>query len=178
MKKIVDQIESIAGAAAVSLTEGMIVRLAELAERAGDLVDAATSPEMMELIQQARQSAPALTGALRRLEQASRTGALDTLLDLAEVLQAARVSMSDAMIARLAETARSAAEAGDLLVTSGVMERAPALARSISGAWDEATSDSRYVGPLELLRALRRPETQLSLKFLLALARRLPETAR
>ena len=103
-------LEGVAGAAAASLTEGMVVRLAALAERSATALDTVMSPEVLTLLEQLRASAPALTRLLKAVDEA--------------------------------------------------------------GA--EAEANAQPVGLLALGRALKEPEMQWTLKFLLGLARRLP----
>lgn len=166
---------ALGGAAASSLTEGTIIRAALMAERLGSLLDVAASPEVGELLTQLRQSAPVLTKTLQRLEALNQTGALDTLLDLAEMVQAAKVSMSDVMIARMANAGQVAMELMDGLMASGVAERVPALMQATIEARDEAVADKHFVSPLEVLKLPKEPELQFMFKFMIALARRLPK---
>lgn len=167
----------VAGAALASVTPGMFNRLAEMAERAGTAVDIATSPEVLELLGQVRASAPALTHAIRRVDELTKSGALDSLLDLAQVLQAAQSSMGDAMIHRLGNLIRVFGEMADLLVVSGLPEKVPALMEAAEGAKAEAEADPTAVSLFGLMRALKQPEVQFALKFMLAMARRLPAAA-
>lgn len=167
------EIGSAVQAALAVVTEGTVVRLAENGERLANLLDHLASPEMMALMAELRQSAPALTRTLRRLRELEASGALESVLDLAEVVHAARVSMGDAMVARLADGLRKAAELMDLLMASGIPERAPTLLNALISARDAAAQDKRSIGPFAMLTAPREPELQFVLKFLLAFARRL-----
>lgn len=137
-------------------------------------VDLLTSPEVLALMEQVRKSAPALTHVLQRLEQASKSGALDTVLDLADVVQAARVSMSDAMIGRMANGTRVLLELVDILMVSGVPDKAPALLNAAIDARDDAAADDKFFSPIDLLTAPKSEELQFVLKFILAFAKRLP----
>lgn len=137
-------------------------------------VDLLTSPEVLALMEQVRKSAPALTHVLQRLEQASKSGALDTVLDLADVVQAARVSMSDAMIGRMANGTRVLLELVDILMVSGVPDKAPALLSAAIDARDDAAADDKFFSPIDLLTAPKSEELQFVLKFILAFAKRLP----
>lgn len=133
--------------------------------------------EMQALLAQVRESAPALVLTLRRVDELAKSGALDTLLDLAQVAHAARVSMSDVMIHRFSETARVFGELADTLATAGAPQNLPALLQAVAEARAEALADQRSVGIVTLVRALKQPQTQLALKFMLALAGRLPGAA-
>lgn len=165
---------AVGGAAAASVTPGMINRVAELTERAATAVDILASPDVLALLEQMRRSAPALTRTLQRLDQISQSGALDTVIDLADVAHAARVSMSDAMIARMANGMRVILELVDVLMASGVPDRAPSLLNAAMEARDAAAADKSFIGPFEFLSAPKEAELQFVLKFMLAFARRLP----
>jgi uncharacterized protein YjgD (DUF1641 family) len=166
---------AVGGAAAASVTPGMIDRLAALAERLGGVLDALTSPEMLALLEQVRTSAPALTRLLQRLDQLEQAGTLDVLLDLAGAVQAAGASLTDTMVHRAGNTLRVLLELGDLAMVSGLADKAPALMEALQQARADAAADSQRIGPLDLLRTLKEPEIQKSLKLLLAMARRMPK---
>jgi|GEM_PF-3665528 len=141
-------------------------------------VDLLASPEVLALLEQVRQSAPALTHALQRVERLTATGALDTMLDLAEVVHAARSSMSDGMIARMGTLVRVLGETADTLVTSGLPEKLPAMLQAAGEAREEAEADQSTLGVFAAMKALKQPEIQFSLKFMLALARRMPQAVK
>jgi uncharacterized protein YjgD (DUF1641 family) len=109
------------------------------------------------------------------VEQLSESGALDTVMDLAEVARAARVSLSDGMIARMADGLRALLELMDGLAVSGAPDRLLALLEAAAEARADAAADTQPVGPLRVLAAMREEEVQFVLKFMLALARRLPQ---
>lgn len=134
-----------------------------------------TIPDMLELIAQLEKSAPSVTKLLRRLEEADRSGALDAMFDLLQVFQATRATMSDAMVARLADTARSTMELMDVITTSGIVERAPELLAALTAARDEADTSTQFVKPFDLLLSPREPEIQYLLRFTMAVSRRLPK---
>ncbi|MFZ5824635.1 MAG: hypothetical protein ACOY94_09935 [Bacillota bacterium] len=173
-KQPFDPLTAVGGAAAASLTPGMIDRAAQLAERSAGAIDILVSPEVLELLEQVRRSAPALTGTIRRLDQMSRTGALDTMIDLAEVIHAAKITVSDSMVARMAQSAQIFMELIDTMQASGVPERAPAFLRAFNDARNDAAADKSFLGPFDFLQAPREEELQFVLKFMLAFARRLP----
>lgn len=172
-----ERLEGLGGvseAALASVTPGMVSRVAELAERSATALDLLTHPDVLALLGQLQQSAPALSHALKRVEQLHRSGALDTLLDLTEVVHAARSSMGDGMIARLGGTVRTLAELGDTVMTSGLPEQVPALMQAAAEAREEAARNTGTVGIFGLMSAMKEPEMQSALKFMLAMARRLP----
>jgi uncharacterized protein YjgD (DUF1641 family) len=132
---------------------------------------------LVELLAQVRESAPSISHVIRRVDELTKSGALDSVLDLAQVLQAAEASVGDAMVHRLGEMVRVLGEMGDLLITSGLPQRLPALMEAASAARAEAEADPSTIGLLGLMKALKQPEVQFALKFMLALARRMPAAA-
>jgi hypothetical protein len=102
-------------------------------------------------------------------------GMVDRVAALADVAHAARVSMSDSMIARLGNGVRVIFELMDVLMVSGIPDRAPALLNAAIDARDAAAADKSFIGPLKFLGAPREEELQFVIKFMLALARRLPK---
>ncbi|MGE5675089.1 MAG: DUF1641 domain-containing protein [Mycobacterium leprae] len=129
------------------------------------------SPEMEALALQLKQSAPALTRLLQRVDELERSGALGTVLDLADVAHALRISVSDGMVAQLSTSVRIALELADQ-----VMMQAPAVQQAATEARAAAIADKRRLGLLDLARALKEPQVQYGLKFMLAFAGRLPAT--
>lgn len=170
-----NDLTSVGGAAAASLTSGMIDKAAVMMERLATAAEVLASPDVILLLDQMRRSAPALTRILQRLEQFQASGALDSVIDLADVAHAARVSMSDSTIARLASAGRVAMELMDVLMVSGLPDRATALLTATQEARDAAAADPGFIGPLDFLTAPKEPELQFVLKFMLAMARRLPK---
>ncbi|MDF2629864.1 MAG: hypothetical protein K0R39_3695 [Symbiobacteriaceae bacterium] len=140
--------------------------------------DLAASPELFALVAQIRTSAPALTHLVKRVDELHQSGALDTLLDMTQVLQAAKVSMGDAMIHRMADLVRVLGEMVDVVTTCGLPEKLPAVVEAVGAARADAEADQSSLGVVGLVKALRQPETQFALKFVLALSRRLPEAAK
>lgn len=143
-----------------------------------DVADVAASPEVLALLEQVRASAPALTHALQRVDELHQSGALDTMLDMAQVLQAAKVSVGDAMVHRMANMVRVLGEMVDVATTCGLPDKLPAVVEAVGTARADAEADQTTLGVMGLMKALRQPETQFALKFVLALSRRLPEATK
>jgi uncharacterized protein YjgD (DUF1641 family) len=141
-------------------------------------VDLAASPEVLVLLEQLKTSAPALTHALKRVDDLHRSGALDTMLDMAQVLQAAKVSVGDAMVHRLANMVRVLGEMVDVATTCGLAEKLPVVVDAVGTARADAEADQTNLGVMGLMKALRQPDAQFALKFMLALSRRLPEATK
>lgn len=133
-----------------------------------------SSPEILDLARQLKKSAPALTHAVQRVDTLVCCGALDTFSDMVEVVHALSVTMTDGMVGRLADRGRVLMELTDLLMASQLVDKAPAMMRAVREAGAAAAADKSFVGPIDALMAPREPELQYLIRFLLALARRLP----
>ena len=147
-------------------------------EKETQVAEIISSPEVLALLEQVRASAPALTHAVQRVDELHQSGALDTLLDVAQVLQAAKVSVGDPMIHRMGNMVRVLGEMVDLVMVCGLPDKLPALIQAAEAAKADAEADPATIGPMGLLKAMRQPEMQFVLKFMLALSRRLPEAAK
>lgn len=104
--------------------------------------------------------------------------------ELAGVAEAAAASITPGMIDRMAQLAERSAAAIDVATSPEVLalleqvrSSAPGLTRAlqlVNEAGDEAAQNRQRMGLLDLLRALREPDVQFALKFVMALARRAP----
>lgn len=156
-------------------TEEAVSQVVETAEKLNNTLELLLTPEFRQLLEQMREAGPSLAKALKHLEALEQTGALERLVGMAAVLNGAMASMTDGMIIRMANTGRNALELMDLLMNSGVTERLPAIMEAVNEAQEAAASDKSTVGLFDLMRALKKPEMQYTLKFMLALTDRLPK---
>lgn len=166
---------ALTAAAAASVTPRMVAHLGGMAEAGATAMDVLAEPEVLQLLEQVRQAAPALSRTLARVQELSASGTLDSLLDLAEVVRAFYASSDDGMIAAMANVGSRCMEAADGVLDSGMAERAPALLSAVRQAADEARDDRRGVGLWALWRLRRTGEFQFLARFLVALTRRLPQ---
>jgi uncharacterized protein YjgD (DUF1641 family) len=120
---------------------------------------------------------PGLAAAFQTLERLQASGALAALADVVQLLHLLQSSLTDEMIARLADKARASLEALDAIMRSGLLEAMPGIAVALREARREAVT-GKPLGFLDLWRALRDPQVQDTLRFLLALARHLPVALR
>jgi uncharacterized protein YjgD (DUF1641 family) len=162
------ELEHLTAAARDSLTDEMVGRLS------------ATAAEGMDLLDQVNRSG--VGKALPALAQLVANGDLDRLVALARTYGAAQDAMTDEMVSRLAETVAESISIVDRLNRAsperlvGVLERLTGLLEGTMGALDAAKREvaAKPVaggGLGGLWQLLRDPESQQSLRFLLAFAR-------
>lgn len=162
------EIERVISAASDALTDEMVGRVT------------ATAAEGMDLLDQVNRSGVAR--ALPALALLVENGDLDRLVALARTYGAAQDALTDEMVGRMAETISESMSIVDRLNRAGPerlvggLERLAGLLEGTIGALDAA---KREVGAKPatagglggLWQLLRDPESQQSLRFLLAFAR-------
>jgi uncharacterized protein YjgD (DUF1641 family) len=162
------ELEGVVSAARDSLTDEMVGRLS------------ATAAEGIDLIDQVNRSG--VGRALPALAQLVENGDLDRLVALARTFGAAQDSMTDEMVSRLAETAAESVSLLDRLNRAGLdrivvsLERLGVMLEGTMGALDAAKRDvaeqpAAGGGLGGLWQLLRDPESQESLRYLLAFAK-------
>lgn len=162
------EIERVIGAARDALTDEMVGRVA------------GTAAEGMDLLDQVNRSGVAR--ALPALAQLVENGDLDRLVALARTIGAAQDALTDEMVGRVVETVSESMAIVDRLNRAGPerlvagLERLAGVLESTIGALDAAKRDIAAqpvaAGGLGgLWQLLRDPESQQSLRFLLAFAK-------
>jgi uncharacterized protein YjgD (DUF1641 family) len=165
-----EELERLVDAARDSLTDEMVSRLA------------GTAAEGVDLIDQVNRSGVAR--ALPALTQLIDNGDLDRLVALARTFGAAQDAVTDEMVSRLTETAAESMALVDRLNRAGLDRVVGSLERlatvleqtmaALEAARREAAAGPGTGGGLGgLWRLLADPESQASLRFLLAFAREL-----
>lgn len=162
------EIERVIGAGRDALTDEMVGRVA------------ATAAEGMDLLDQVNRSG--VGRALPALAQLVENGDLDRLVALARTFGAAQDALTDEMVGRLVETMSESMSIVDRLNRAGPerlvagLERLAGLLEGTIGALDaaqrEVSAQPVGAGGLGgLWQLLRDPESQQSLRFLLAFAK-------
>jgi uncharacterized protein YjgD (DUF1641 family) len=162
------EIERVVGAARDALTDEMVGRVA------------ATAAEGMDLLDQVNRSGAGR--ALPALAQLVENGDLDRLVALARTIGAAQDALTDEMVGRVVETVSESMAIVDRLNRAGPerlvagLERLAGVLESTIGALDAAKRDiaaqpAAGGGLGGLWQLLRDPESQQSLRFLLAFAK-------
>jgi len=162
------ELERLTSAARDSLTDEMVGRLS------------ATAAEGIDLIDQVNRSG--VGRALPALAQLVENGDLDRLVALARTFGAAQDSMTDEMVSRLAETAAESVSLLDRLNRAGLdrivvsLERLGLMLEGTMGALEAAKRDMAAQpaaggGLGGLWQLLRDPDSQESLRYLLAFAK-------
>lgn len=143
-------------------------QIAGLAARIGEIMpvlDALSSPRVMNALSQAGDDIADLIDVVVSYH---RSGTIRKALELVTFLSVLREALSTPAVARMAESANEFLLAGNQLLTE--LERVggvKGLAAAAREASLEAERDQRTVGAAGLLRALKEPDVQKAIKFFL-----------
>jgi uncharacterized protein YjgD (DUF1641 family) len=109
-----------------------------------------------------------LADALERVATLQRTGTLDRLFEVADALALLTDAADDEMVESV--VARGTA-LGEVATTAADDDVRDGIERLLDGVGDASVAESEPLGPLGLVRALRDPEVQAGVGFLVAVAR-------
>jgi uncharacterized protein YjgD (DUF1641 family) len=162
------ELERVVAAARDSLTDEMVSRLS------------ATVADGMDLLDRVNRSG--VSGALPAISQLVANGDLERLVALARTYGAAQDAMTDEMVSRLAETVAESLSLIDRMNRAGLdrlvgsLERLAVVLERTMGALEAANKEMKAQpaaggGLGGLWQLMRAPESQESLRFLLAFAR-------
>ncbi|SDH86453.1 hypothetical protein SAMN05421742_1175 [Roseospirillum parvum] len=146
-------------AASDALTDNMVERLST---NAGNLM------EVLDLLND-EDTREAVMAAVAGLTELHRVGALQTLIDLAQMIHGARSAVTDNMVERMFAFVEH-------MVNNLANEEVATLAHETRGALEDALDDTRAAGNtgmLTTLKMLSDKETQRSLQFLMHFGMRL-----
>ncbi|MFB6130015.1 MAG: DUF1641 domain-containing protein [Salinigranum sp.] len=153
-----------------ALTDDMVAELSSTAATLAEAGDGLATDETVRLAAAVGERGDDLRAALETVVELQRTGTLDELAAVADVLSLASDALTDDMVAELASTGSSLGEVADVAAEPGTVRGLQAALRAVGEASDDPPEK---VGTLGLLRATRDPDVQTGLGFLIAVARAL-----
>lgn len=157
-----------------ALDDEMVATLAADADLLGEAADGLATRETVHLAETAGASGDDLGAALDTLVRLERSGTLDDLAELAEVVSLATAAADDEMVATLAGTGESLGELADVASKPETVRGLEAMLDAVGEASD-AEDPPDPVGAWGLLAATRDPDVKRGLGFLVAVARSLGE---
>jgi len=153
-----------------AMTDEMVVELAGTGERLAASADGIATDETVALAESVGENGAELQEALDTLVELQRSGTLDELAELGDVVSLGTSAMTDEMVRSLAGTGSSLGELADTAAKDGTRGGLTALLNSVDAAENAETSS---VGMVGLMKAIRDPEIQQGLGYLLAIAKAL-----
>ncbi|WP_458187764.1 DUF1641 domain-containing protein [Haladaptatus sp. NG-WS-4] len=149
--------------------------VAELAGTAGTLAEAAdglATQETVELSESVGQNGAELADAMQTLVRLQESGTLDELGQLADLISLVSGALDDEMVATLVGAGSSLGEVADTASDPDTIRGMETLLHAVGDASDPE-SPPEQVGMVGMFRALRDPEVQTGLGFMLAIAKAL-----
>jgi uncharacterized protein YjgD (DUF1641 family) len=153
-----------------AMTDEMVVELSGTAETLAASADGIATDETVGLAESVGENGGELQEALDTLVDLQRSGTLDELAELGDVVSLGTSAMTDEMVRSLAGTGSSLGELADTAAQDETRDGLAAMLNSVSAA---EQAETVAVGPVGLMKAVRDPEIQHGLGYLLAIAKAL-----
>ncbi|GKZ15112.1 hypothetical protein HAL_29930 [Haladaptatus sp. T7] len=160
-----------------ALDDRMVAELAGTGETLAEAADGLATKETVELSESVGANGAELTEALETLVRLQKSGTLDELAALADLLPLASGALDDEMISTLVDAGSSLGEVADTASDPDTVRGMETVLQAVGDASD-AESPPERVGVVGLLRATRDPEVQAGLGFVLAIAKALGRETR
>ncbi len=150
-----------------ALTDDMVRELSGTTATLAESADEIATDETVGLAGAVGDNGEELQDALESLVELQRTGTLDELIELAEVLSLGTAALDDEMVRSLAATGGSL---GELAQTAADDDARDGIETLLEGVGEAEREAPEQVGPVGLVRAVRDPDVQYGLGYLLSLA--------
>lgn len=172
--RFVNELLDVAELGSAALDDEMVATLAGTGAELGAAADAAATPETAALAESVGHNGDDLGQALETLARLQRTGTLDELATLADVVPLLTGALDDEMVTTLARAGGNLGEVADAASDPDAVRGLTAAMDAISEASDPGEPPER-LGTLGMLRALRDPDVQRGMGFMVAVAGALGE---
>jgi uncharacterized protein YjgD (DUF1641 family) len=151
-----------------ALTDEMAVELAGTGATLAESADGLATEETVTLAETVGANGAELSEAMETVVELQRSGTLQEIAELAEVISLVTDALDDEMVASLAGTGSALGEVADTAAEPDTREGVERLLESVG---DAERADVEPVGTLGLVRSLRDPEVKRGLGYLLTVAR-------
>ncbi|WP_435185825.1 DUF1641 domain-containing protein [Halobellus sp. EA9] len=150
------------------LTDEMVESLTSDATTLGLAATELADRETVELGAAVGQHGDDLADAVERVAMLQRSGTLDRLVEVADVVALLTDAMDDEMVETAAATGTSLGEVAEAAADDEVRR---GLVRLLEGVGAAGADEAEPIGPIDLLGALRDPEVKAGMGYLVTVAR-------
>ncbi|UHQ95157.1 DUF1641 domain-containing protein [Haloterrigena alkaliphila] len=171
----VNELLDTADLATVAMDDRMIEDVAGTATNLGAAADGLATPQVARLGEATGENADDLADAIETLARLQRSGTLDDLLAMADLLALASNAMDVEMVIDLAAIGTRLGEVADTATDDDVARTLEGLLEAVGEAGSEPAEPA---GPIDVAKALRDPDVKAGLGFLLSLAKAMGRTTR
>lgn len=166
----VNEFLEVAELGTAAMDDEMVAELSSTGATLAESADSLATEETVHLAAAVGENGESLADALEGLARLQRSGALDDLIELADVASLETAAMDDEMVASLARTGSSAAELAD---TATEPETRRGLQRLLAAVGEAEATETRPIGLREIWRAVRDDGVRSGVSYLVAVARAL-----
>ncbi len=157
-----------------TLTSSQIICLASSLGEILPLLHVLSNPEIQKLIKALEESSGTLADLIQLVDVYYKSGAMKAALELITLLGVLKDALSTPAVAQLAENASTLMVTGDQLASElGGLEGIKKVINFVKEASKETAQDRSTVGIMGLQRALKEPQVQKGIKFLLHFAKKM-----
>ncbi|AQL44592.1 hypothetical protein BV210_17090 [Halorientalis sp. IM1011] len=153
-----------------AMDDEMVQNLAATGTNLGAAADGLATPEAAQLGEAAGENAGDLAEAIETLARLQRSGTLDDVLALADTLSLLTAAMDDEMVQNLTATGSRLGELADTAADEDVAGSLESVLEAVGEAGDQPAEPPGVVG---MVKAMRDPDVQSGMGFMLAVARAL-----
>ncbi|OAQ54305.1 hypothetical protein HTG_01835 [Natrinema mahii] len=171
---VVNELLDTADLATAAMDDRMVEELAGTATTLGAAADGLATADAARLGEATGENADDLADAIETLARLQRSGTLDDLLAMTDLLALASSAMDDDMVTDLAATGTRLGAVADTAADDDV---ARTLADLLEAVGEAGSEPAEPAGPIDVAKALRDPEVKAGLGFLLSLAKAMGRTA-
>ncbi|MCU4744528.1 DUF1641 domain-containing protein [Natronoglomus mannanivorans] len=172
---VVNDLLDTADLATAAMDDRMVEEIAGTATNLGAAADGLATPEAARLGEATGENAEDLADAIETLARLQRSGTLDDLLAMADLLALASSALDDEMVTDLAATGTRLGEVADTAADDDVARTLESFLEAVSEA---GSGSAEPVGAIGVAKALRDPDVKAGMGFLLSLARAIGRTSR
>jgi uncharacterized protein YjgD (DUF1641 family) len=158
-----------------AMDDRMVQELSGTATNLGAAADGLATPEAAQLGEAAGENAEDMADAIEGVAELQRSGTLEDLMAMADLIALATNAMDDEMVTELAATGTTLGEVADTASDDDVARTVESLLEAVGEAGAEPTEP---VGAVGLIKALRDPEVKAGLGFFLSLAKAVGQTTK
>ena len=169
------ELVSVGAALKDSATPHLAERVATLASGLGQMASE-VGPGVVDTVGAVEAHGPVLREMIEEMARWHQDGTWKTLTETVTVLRALNDSLTPQMVERLMEMVTTLGSTLSAALDAGLLTMGLRLGDALTAAKADADQDTTRVTAMGLVRSIKEPEMQRSVKMLMALVRRLPRT--
>ncbi|NMP21896.1 DUF1641 domain-containing protein [Sulfobacillus harzensis] len=167
------ELVSLGAALKDSATPQIAERIASLAIGLGQVADE-VGPGLVETVSAVERHGLVLRETIEEIARWHQDGTWETLTETVTLMRALNDSLTPHMVARTVEMVTTLGNALAEALDSGLLDFGIRLGEALAKANADASQDTTRVTAMGLVRSIKEPEMQRSVKLLMSLMRRLP----